>query len=361
MLKQRHHLEQKRGRKQADFRTNGFTVIEVIGVLSIIAILAAAMIPAMMRSMRRTERQNEELNLETIANGLKDYMLRERIIPDENDWAQAVADEIEMPLNRVLLNDGGWTRVLLVDPDLRVGVTNTSVLPYSQTIQGSIFPVSPRAVILSSLTRSLPTLATNEFDAVWDADPGTIPHTWSSDWQQHADDVKVQRLDFRDSFHRLVLNNIDTQIDAWFSIDDHAAVTLPATNLVERWYLKNSTVGLRFSDGTIQLQEILQSDQSYVFQNGSWSRKFSQGASGTGAFGQLVETFLNAPLAPSTAFGANQQAVINEMYWYMWAYALWAMDGFPKGGSNSDQQVPNFRAVTDSQDRLDDFTENLIQ
>ena len=178
---QRHQLKQKPARRQSVVRSRGFTVIEVIGVLSIIAILAAAMIPAMMRSLRWTERQNEEINLETIANGLKDYILRERIIPDENDWAQAVADEIAMPLNRVLVNDGGWTRVLFVDPDLRMGVTNTSVLPYSQTIQGSIFPVSPRAIILSSLTRSLPTLTTNEFDAVWDADPGTIPYTWSSD------------------------------------------------------------------------------------------------------------------------------------------------------------------------------------
>lgn len=348
-------------RNRRGVRLGGYTVIEVLGVLAIIAILAAAMIPAMMKSLQRTERQNEEFNLETIANGLKDYILRDKAIPDENNWAQAVADELAMPLNRVQLNDAGWTRVLLVDPDLRMGSTNTSVLPFSQTIQGSIFPVSPRAILLSSLTRSLPTLNTNAFDDVWDADPGTIPSTWSSDWQSHAPDLKIHRLDFREMFHRLVLNNIDTQIDAQFSIDDHSAVFLPATSFVERWYLDQSSVGLRFSDGTIQIHEILLSDQSYVFQNGTWSRKFSQGNSGAGAFGQLVENFLNAPLSPDAEFGADQQAVVNEMYWYMWTYALWAMDGFPKGGSNSDQQVPNFRAVTDSQDRLDDFSTNLIK
>ena len=173
--------------------------------------------------------------------------------------------------------------------------------------------------------------------------------------------MKFKRIDFRDLFHRLVLNNIDSHIDAQFSIDYLSAVTLPSANFIERWYLKNSNIGLRSADGTLQIQEVLLNDRSYVFQNGSWGRKFSQGTDGTGSFGQLVEDFLNAPLSPDRVFGADQQAVVNEMYWYMWSYALWANDGFPKGGSNSDQQVPAFRAVNDSQDRLEDFAGNLIQ
>ena len=340
---------------------HGFTMIEILGVLAIVVILAAAMIPAIMASLKRSERQNEEINLKAISSGLRDYILRERSIPDESTWIQIVADELELPIDRIEFNEAGWSRVFMPDPDLRIGITNTSILPFDQTIQGTIQPVSPRAILVSCLTRSLPTLTTNHFDAMWDANPGDIPASWDLDWERSAEDLKFERMDFGDLFHRLVLNNIDTQLDAQFSIDAFSAVTLPSTNFVERWYLKNSNIGLRFTDGTLQLQEVLVSDRSYVFQNGSWSRKFSQGTDGTGAFGQLVEEFLNAPLSPDRVFGADQQAVVNEMYWYMWSYALWANDGFPKGGSNSDQQVPAYRAVTDSQDRLEDFADNLIQ
>ena len=69
------HPHRHPGRTCFVSRLSGFTLIEVVGVLSIIAILAAVMIPAMMKSMQRTERQNEELNLETIAEGLEAYML----------------------------------------------------------------------------------------------------------------------------------------------------------------------------------------------------------------------------------------------------------------------------------------------
>ena len=256
---------------------HGFTMIEILGVLAIIAILVAAMVPAIMGSLKRTERQNEETKLSAIAEGLGDFILRERSVPDASTWAQIVADELDMPVNTVALNEGGWDRVFMPDPNLLIGITNTSLLPYNQTIQGTILPVSPRAVIVSSLTRALPSLSTNEFSAIWDANPGDIPATWPSDWAKFADDVKIERIDLRDLFHRLVLNNIDTQIDAQFSIDDLSPVILPSTNFVERWYLKNSNVGLRFTDGTLQIQEVLLSDRSYVFQNGSWSRKFSQG------------------------------------------------------------------------------------
>lgn len=343
------------------FGVFGFTLIEVMGVLAIVAILAAAMIPAIMASLKRSERQNEEANLDAIVIGLKDYIIRERSIPDESSWIQIAADELNISTDRVEFNEGGWIRVFMPDPLLRIGITNTSILPYTQTIQGSIQPVTPRALLISCLTRNLPTLSTNDFGSIWDAAPGDIPGSWSTDWEKYAKDLKLKRIDFRDLFHRLVLNNIDSQLDAQFSIDDLSAIILPSTNFVERWYLKNTSVGLRFTDGTLQIQEVMVNDRSYVFQNGSWSRKFSQGTDGTGSFGQLVDAFLSAPLSPDRVFGAEQQAVVNEMYWYMWSYALWANDGFPKGGSNSDQQVPAYRAVNDSQDRLEDFADNLIQ
>ena len=47
----------------------GFTTIEILGVLAIMSILVAAMIPAIMASFKRTERQNEEANLDAIATG----------------------------------------------------------------------------------------------------------------------------------------------------------------------------------------------------------------------------------------------------------------------------------------------------
>lgn len=336
-------------------------MIEILGVLAIIAIIAAIMVPSAMASLRRTERQNETKNLEALADGLNDYILRVGSIPDASNWAQVVADELAMPLSKVEVNQAGWKRKYVVDSDLRIGITSTSTLPYSQTIQGSIFPVSPRVILVSSLMKRLPAFSSADFDAMWDSNPNTIPATWSSDWDKYALDVKFQRIDFSEIFYRLILNNVDSSNDAQFSIQTQSATTLSASTFVERWYLKHSAIGLRFTDGSLQLQEVLDSDRSYVFQNGSWGRKLGQGGDGSGDFGDLVEDFIDEGLAPNSGFGVTQQAVINEMYWYMWSYSIWANEGFTKGGASADQQVPSFRVVKESQTRLEDFSINLIK
>src|SRR6187402_2057425 len=78
----------------------GFTLIEMIGVLAIMAILAAVTVPPVIERIHLAKAAKEMRDLPVLAAALNRHILRTKTIPSQ-DWAQVIADELAVPINQV--------------------------------------------------------------------------------------------------------------------------------------------------------------------------------------------------------------------------------------------------------------------
>src|SRR2546425_6792980 len=71
-----------------------FSLIEMIGVLAVIAILAAVLAPALIRQMDKLAGDQESAALKSFSDALQQSIMRKRYIPSATDWATNVASEL---------------------------------------------------------------------------------------------------------------------------------------------------------------------------------------------------------------------------------------------------------------------------
>src|SRR6267378_1212145 len=129
-------------------RPRAFSLIEVIGVLAVLAIAAAFFFYSTTASLDVIVSKKENATLQSFADSLQNSILRNRYIPGTNDWYSVIATELGASTNTVLTNNlrnPSSPRVFMIDPTLQVGVTNGG-LPYYQSnyVGGPIQPVNPR-------------------------------------------------------------------------------------------------------------------------------------------------------------------------------------------------------------------------
>src|SRR5437016_14036358 len=67
-----------------------YSLIQLIGVLAVIAILAAILVPDWVRQMDKTVGASESAALKSFADALQQSIMRYRYIPNDTDWASAV-------------------------------------------------------------------------------------------------------------------------------------------------------------------------------------------------------------------------------------------------------------------------------
>lgn len=335
-------------------------MIEMLGIMAIVALLALAIVPMLLTELDRVARQQEDSALKRIGEGLEKYVVRNQFIPDQTTWASAVSATLGDSTDRVLTNSRGLSRVLIIDPTFGVGTNGTVRPPFNQTALGSSAVTNPRYVIVSSMGQSLPATLTNgfaasstAFDELWNLQDGAKPATWS--WSGNGADLRVQRVNLAPFFHQVTLNN-GTTLQGKYSVNGSTPITLP-TSVYTCYLLAGSVLGLHSVDATVQSKELVTRSFSFAFEDGLWrGRLFAGTAAGsTSLSGADVEaaasSFLSAAANPTaTASTAQVLAAIQN---YLTCYNVWAAAGFPASGSTK-------TAVTTAQSTLDSLVAGLV-
>lgn len=347
-----------------------FTLIEVIGILAIIILLALTLAPALIRQMDRIASEKEEAHLADISEALESSAKRNRYIPARTNWATVVATELGQDLRDVTHTKRGVPRVLLVDPNLEIGV-NGGGLPYQQTIAGSVVtsggkvvaPKNPRFLLLSTIgpqplpaeiTNGLATAgqAVNNFNAIWNSAQNTVPAgpAWTG-WTGRGDDLKIQRLNMSPLFLHIFLYNYDpvdsTQL-GYFAVDRLATNQVPynVTNNVgiDFFLLQGTVLTLLYEDGvSVDSEQVVNRNGTFVFERGVWRGSIFEGQRLTGLNIELTtDLFLASPWNKNAADGIRQYHLVDAMIDFMDAYEVWANLGtWPKGSDPSYQAVKN--------------------
>jgi prepilin-type N-terminal cleavage/methylation domain-containing protein len=350
-------------------RNAGWTLLELIAVLAVIAVLAAIVLPVMVRHTDRLVADQEVATLSSFANGLQQYILSNRKIPDHTTWYTAIATNMGASPNDVLYNvrqqSHAQQRVFLIDPNFQIG-TGSFPPPYVQTsaLSGSagrpILPVNPRVMIVSSLGKALPmsagvfgTTGNGYFSDLWNATDGTIPSdaAWSG-WSGSPTDVIVQRINLAPLFVHLVLGNYNSSSQGYYTVDPGTGGLTNQVTYVDGYFIRGTILALfnTAPPAVPDTQLVLNQDSSFVFEQGVWRNTLlAPAGGGVAAVGDLVQQFMDATpnvnsANPST--NIQQVMVVTNMLSYMSNYVAWAAASPPF--KNSGTTYDNLKSLHDS-------------
>lgn len=339
-------------------RERGFSLIELIGVMAVISIMASVMMPSLITTLRRAAAERESAELRILARGLTDHIKRNKHIPDEKAWAQAIATELGRQLDSVAATANRSPRLYVIDPALRIGDADGK-LPYTQKAGGSIEPVSPRLMILTSLDRSktLPfssgVIDAKEFDAIWNTAEEGVPAGWTGRWKNAGDDLKIQRLSLAPLFRRLILNNFDLSPEGVYAIDDSLSARV-SPNGVNAFYVEGTAVKLFDRDGVLESSQVLRQPSTFVYERGTWRGQLFEGLELTDEGVYLANTlFLDSSLNDDALRGVTPAVLTDAITEYMESYANWQSDHPGKGSSG-------YSGVEAAQWKLDMVSADLI-
>jgi len=352
-----------------------FTVVELVGVLAIVAIIAAFMAENIIEKMRLAAIDAERTSLASLTKTLEKYVVRTKSIPALTNLPTALAADLAVSAGRVTHTAQGNPRWFWVDPDHRVGTNQTSTLPFTQTGLGSLQPQKLRMVIISSVGAPLPTPAitpnTNQFLQAWNALAGSVPAFLNSSWPGRPDDLNIQRLELGTLFCRVVLENLDADYDAWYSVDTTntlssiARLTATATSgraPTNIWLVRGTVLNFHYPDPakSIQAREYIMEDVGYTFENGRWGRYLRYGPNrSNGWFGEMVDRFLAAPPPPgATRRYSTQQWVIDAMYQFLYCFGQWSLDNFY--GGPPWPHIPGYEQANAGATGLSDYSSDLL-
>jgi type II secretory pathway pseudopilin PulG len=307
----------------------GFALVEFLGVLAVLTIIAAMVTPKVFKSLDRAAWTKEVNDMSAISNALALQILRSNAIPSETSWAGAVANWTTRPASQILTNDRRYARLFFYDQ----GGWLNGHLPYVQGPAGttSSIPSSARITIVSTIAKALPfangSLSASNFNSIWNSTQGTIP-SYLTGWNGNGYDLVIQRIPVDSLFHHLILTTRDPSAAAGYSINSIATYA-PVPNGAagtNTYYLDGTTIGL-WVNGTLTNRFLLTSDMSFTFEAGAWRNGLT--GSGTDDSGTAQDFAIQAARFVSAGIplghqGADTQGVLSSFYDFMYAYAIWA-------------------------------------
>ncbi len=266
------HSDVTNGNLRQPALRSGFTLIEFVGVIAIIAILTGYGIVSVQRRLIENRREAEGVSLQGIVTGLSNTVRLNFTVPSSATWVSAVASQLNRSQSEIRINSMGNTRVMMVNPRFKVGSPGLpfSRLPYTQTIAGSREPRDLDFILLSSLDGPLPSLSGVDFEDVWDSTDDALPHDWPESWKGKPEDLLRQRVTLTGLFYRLILNNLDATNNATWGMGTGVTNNILPNSRKELWVVDGTAVDLHSQSGGLFARDILHADASYVYMAGRW-------------------------------------------------------------------------------------------
>ncbi|MEL7311136.1 MAG: type II secretion system protein [Pseudomonadota bacterium] len=202
----------------------GFTLMELIGVMAILAILSAVLAPSIVGSINDAYGAAEAANLQQIVGELEAYVRRNSRIPSAtlSDWTAAVATLSNIPADDIAANRRGFERRLYFDPNFFTAGGGFS--GYQQTGGLAAAPLSPRVMLISDLTGNVGFPGNNAvtFDDIWNQRAGAS--------LVESDRLFIQRWHLGALFKEVLATNTASN-QAAISLNAAAAVPVPAAGV----------------------------------------------------------------------------------------------------------------------------------
>ena len=326
--------------------TRAFSLIELMGVLAVLAIFCALMVPNVTKAIDQAVRVREAADLNTFSNALVLSLLQTKTVPRAEGIPLAIAAYLPLPLSAITNNPRCRSRSFLIDPRLLLRGVFSDVLPYVQandfglvTEYGTNPAAGARMMIVSTLDGGNPPVPTGvpsaaSFDDLWNTPAHTKPQTWTT-WKGDPDDVIIQRINLEPLFVQLILLNRSGVGAATFAIDGYPPMAVPTNGYGwDRWYFADSVVSLCDAQGTVQTRFLLTRNLGLVFENGAWAAQLQAGprdeagsAGLAAAWGAASARYYPAHAVPSTVPGENgaeRARVLGAMINFMVDYSWWA-------------------------------------
>lgn len=337
-----------------------YTLLIMAGVLAIIAILAAVLVPNRIQLSGEADREREEEALQRMRDGLREYILATRSVPAPGTVFSNVANILGWELGMAMTNHRGNPRLFLVDPNLRIGTNTAGTLPFVQGIYGFTNISNLRMMFLSSVGEPLPEILANPgsaaasvFAMVWNAADGQTPPGWTygGDWR----DIRVSRLSLDPWITRIRLLNGAGALGR-FSVDNtNASVTLPSSDFSALYFVRSqlglhspTLVGTNYPVQVIQvLQDVPLATNgppyllmpTFVYEDGVWRGRFYKGTSAQKHNGEdlqwACDIFRSGPANVYMVGSVTQDSLTRRMWEYMSNYVRWAELGFPTSFKNT--------------------------
>src|SRR5215468_6578677 len=94
---------------------SGHTAIELVGVLTILAVLAATATPVVIRRIDQAARIREINDLGAISNALTLQIIRSNKVSSASTWTNDAANFLSLPASAIAQNPRKYNRVLFID------------------------------------------------------------------------------------------------------------------------------------------------------------------------------------------------------------------------------------------------------